>query len=281
MIYGTSATVFKDSTSVKFEVEGSKGSKTIELSTGQTLEDLNKELEEIGIQASIVGKNQAVTYNGINVTRSSGGNDSVLRSPSSALYFVGADGVDINSVKITPYKGTTAQDVNAKGISNAGTSASGFTLTRVQNRAEETAENSGPANSLTFFIGGEPNFGMEVTINKMDFKSLLGMSADAFAEKFLTREGAESALTTIDNALNKALNEQTKLGAIENRLGYASDNLTTMNTNTEESDSVLRDADIAKDMVQYAKYSVLSQIAQAMLAQANNAASGALSFLQQ
>lgn len=279
---GTTPTpVWSEVTSVKFEVTGSAGNKTVTLDAGKTIEDLNKELADIGVQASIVGKGETVTYNGATVTRSSGGNDAALKAASSGLFFVGADGVDIGSVKITGQKaGATGIASAVKSFTEAAGATTGVTLTSVQARQTDTPQSSTTA-ALTFFVGGEPNFGINVSINKMTSNELLGMSADGFATKFLSKEGAQAAITTIDNALNKALNEQTKLGALEARLGYTSDNLTTMNENLEASDSVMRDSDIAKEMTNYMKYSVLSQAAQYMLAQAGQNAFSVLNLLQQ
>lgn len=279
VVGGTDKVFTSEVTSVKFEVTGSQGNKTFTLDAGASVEDLNKQLAELGIQASIVGKGETVTYNGATVTRSSGGNDSPLKAASSGLFFVGADGVDIGSVKITAQKaGGTALQSATKGLSSGG--ASGDVMKFVQARQTGTPDST-PTAALTFFVGGEPNFGINVSINKMTSNELLGMSADGFATKFLSKEGAQSAITTIDNALNKALNEQTKLGALEARLGYTSDNLTTMNENLEASDSVMRDSDIAKEMTNYMKYSVLSQAAQYMLAQAGQNAFSVLNLLQQ
>lgn len=265
--------------------------RTYKVNASATIDDLNKMLEDdkMGVQVHLLNKGDTLKYGDTAVTRGVGDDATEFKATASGLYFVGADGVDIQKVSIATYKddGTTASTgAIAKSFSSSAAALDGSDVTKglfhsIQTRGdvpEPTEKNS--SNPLTFFIGGEPNFGIEVTINKMDMKSLIGMDSDSFAKKFLTKEGAESALTMIDDAISKALNEQTKLGAIESRLGYASDNLTTMNTNMEETDSVLRDSDIAKDMVQFSKYSVLSQFAQAMLAQANNSGAGMLQFLQ-
>lgn len=265
--------------------------RTYRVSTSATIDDLNKMLEDdkMGVQVHLLNKGDTLKYGDTAVTRGVGDDAAEFKATASGLYFVGADGVDIQEVKMKALKddgNTTGSNfaassfaTTATGLTGAAAATGAFHSIQVRGDVPETTEKNS-SNPLTFFIGGEPNFGIEVTINKMDMKSLIGMDSDSFAKKFLTKEGAESALTMIDDAISKALNEQTKLGAIESRLGYASDNLTTMNTNMEETDSVLRDADIAKDMVQFSKYSVLSQFAQAMLAQANNSGAGMLQFLQ-
>ena len=68
---------------------------------------------------------------------------------------------------------------------------------------------------------------------------------------------------------------------MEARLGYTSDNLTSMNTNLTSADSAIRDADMAKEMVDYMRYSVLSQTSQYMLSQASQNAFSVLNLLQQ
>ena len=50
--------------------------------------------------------------------------------------------------------------------------------------------------------------------------------------------------------------------------------------NTQAAESTIRDADMAKEMTEYTKFNLLTQSAQAMLAQANQNASGVLSRLQ-
>lgn len=272
-IPGAGTKVFPDAVEVGININGDGEFK---IDADMTIDELNDKLKERGynVRAYLLQKGDEVTYEGSTVTRGSGENQTTLKATANALYFVGEGGTTFDSIDIKGYKaGESAITTTANTIG---------TISKLQSYGTSTdSGTTSNSNPLTFFIGGEPNFGIEVTINKMDLKSLIGMDADSFAKKFLTKEGAESALTMIDDAISKALNEQTKLGAIESRLGYASDNLTTMNTNMEETDSVLRDADIAKDMVQFSKYSVLSQFAQAMLAQANNSGAGMLQFLQQ
>lgn len=95
-----------------------------------------------------------------------------------------------------------------------------------------------------------------------------------------TQEAANAAINVLDNALQRALNQQTKLGAEASRLEYTSANITIANENTQASESVIRDADMAKEHMNYTKSSILTQAAQAMLAQANQNSSQVLSLLQ-
>ena len=57
-------------------------------------------------------------------------------------------------------------------------------------------------------------------------------------------------------------------------------NLVEANENITAAESVIRDADMAKEMMEYAKTNVLSQSSQAMLAQSNQMANNVFSLLQ-
>ena len=82
------------------------------------------------------------------------------------------------------------------------------------------------------------------------------------------------------NAIGYSLNENTRMGAYQTELSYTIANLTTASENTQASESVIRDTDMAKAMMEHAKYNILSQSAQSMLAQANQNSSSVLSLLQ-
>ena len=157
-------------------------------------------------------------------------------------------------------------------VKTAGTAATAASTDTVAGTG--TVPSSG--NNLNFHIGGESDFTMTFTMESMTANSLLGSNSIVVT----TVDDAKAAITSIDSALEKALKFQTKLGAYENRLGYTSDNLTTMNENLEAADSVMRDSDIAKEMTNYMKYAVLSQASQYMLAQAGQNAFSVLNLLQ-
>ena len=95
-----------------------------------------------------------------------------------------------------------------------------------------------------------------------------------------TREAANAAINVFENALIKATDQMVAIGAAQNRLGYTSSNLVTASENVQDSESVIRDSDMAKEMTAYTKNNVLTQASQAMLAQANQNSSAVLSLLQ-
>ena len=109
----------------------------------------------------------------------------------------------------------------------------------------------------------------------------LGLKAkDGTTLNISTQKFANAAINVLDTALQKCLAQQTTIGAVESRLEYTSQNLTTASENTQSSMSTIRDADMAAEMTAYTKNNVLLQAAQSMLAQANQNSSSVLSLLQ-
>ena len=104
--------------------------------------------------------------------------------------------------------------------------------------------------------------------------------SDGTKIKISSKELANAAISAIENALQKALDQQTTIGAVEARLEYTSSNLTTSSENVQAAESTIRDADMAKEMTNYTKNNVLLQASQSMLAQANQNSSSVLSLLQ-
>jgi flagellin len=74
--------------------------------------------------------------------------------------------------------------------------------------------------------------------------------------------------------------ERAKLGAIQNRLEHTINNLGTAAENLTASESRIRDVDMAKEIMEFTKNSILQQAAQAMLAQANMQPQGVLQLLR-
>ena len=84
-----------------------------------------------------------------------------------------------------------------------------------------------------------------------------------------TREKANDFLENVHQAIKYLLYANTTVGAQSSRLDTTAANLVTQVTNIKASDSTLRDADMARELTKYVRANVLSESAQAMLAQAN------------
>ncbi|MCR5438400.1 MAG: flagellin [Selenomonas sp.] len=142
------------------------------------------------------------------------------------------------------------------------------------------AENESPDNALTFQIGTKANQTVRIGFSDMRATALGLRAADGSTLSISTQKKANAAISVLELAMDKALKLQTTVGAVESRLGFTVSNLTTASESTNASESIIRDADMAKEMTNYTKNNVLKQAAQSMLAQANQNSSSVLSLLQ-
>ena len=91
---------------------------------------------------------------------------------------------------------------------------------------------------------------------------------------------ANSAITTINDALEAVSAERSKLGAFQNRLEHTIKNLDTSAENLQASESRIRDVDMAKEMMEMTRQNILQQASTAMLSQANQAPQTVLQLLR-
>ena len=88
------------------------------------------------------------------------------------------------------------------------------------------------------------------------------------------------AMTKIQTDIKSVSGLRSDLGAIQNRLEHTIANLDTTAENTQAAESLIRDTDMAAEMVDFSKNNILAQAGQSMLAQANQANQGVLSLLR-
>ncbi|PTY80434.1 flagellin [Heyndrickxia sporothermodurans] len=131
--------------------------------------------------------------------------------------------------------------------------------------------------SATLQIGANKDQTIAIQISNMNTTSLsLGAARIAVA----THASAGVAISAIDNAIKLVSKQRSKLGAYQNRLDHTINNLSTSSENLTAAESRVRDVDMAKEMMQQTKNSILSQASQAMLAQANQMPQGVLQLLR-
>lgn len=125
-------------------------------------------------------------------------------------------------------------------------------------------------------IGSNESQVLEITFADMQSAALgvdgVDLSADAST--------SGSAVTTIDAAIELVSTERAGLGAKQNRLEHTISNLDTSSENLTAAESRIRDVDMAKEMMNQTKESILAQASQAMLAQANQKPQAVLQLLQ-
>ena len=158
------------------------------------------------------------------------------------------------NISITDSKG------NVKKSANAALDAFEETI-RAQNKSDD--------NAISLQVGAKANQSIKVGLTDMRAEALGLQGADGTKLNISTQTKANAAINVLDNAIQKALDQQTTIGSVESRLEYTSTNLTTASENVQASESTIRDADMAKEMTNYTKNNVLLQAAQSMLAQAN------------
>ena len=129
--------------------------------------------------------------------------------------------------------------------------------------------------TLNLQIGANANQEMNIGIRDMR-AAALGVSG----LKVTDQASAKAAITTIDDAIRAVSGERSKLGAYQNRLEHTINNLGTSSENLSAAESRIRDVDMAKEMMEFTKNSILTQAAQAMLAQATQTPQGVLQLLR-
>ena len=95
-----------------------------------------------------------------------------------------------------------------------------------------------------------------------------------------SQQGASFAIDKMDTAIQKISNARSTLGAYQNRLDSTISSLDISNENVTDAMSRIYDTDIADEMTQYTQKDVLSQVATAMLSQANNRPQQVMNLLQ-
>ncbi|MBQ9221921.1 flagellin, partial [Succinivibrio sp.] len=110
------------------------------------------------------------------------------------------------------------------------------------------------------------------------------ISLDALTEygvfDISTRDKALSTIETVKKALLNVNIVRSYNGSLHNRLDHTIRNLDNVVENTQSAESLIRDTDMAEEMVRYSNQKILEQAGQAMLAQANQTNQGVLALLQ-
>jgi flagellin len=98
--------------------------------------------------------------------------------------------------------------------------------------------------------------------------------------KLDTQANAQSAILTIDSALNQVDGINAGMGAIQNRLQFTVNNLQVSSENMSSSESTIKDADFAAEVATFTRNQIMVQAGVAMVAQANTTSQYALQLLR-
>lgn len=172
-------------------------------------------------------------------------------------------------------------ELNTDNDTISNTYPSGYPV--LEGGTKSTSGTAGPAGSgiaasqgfLYLQIGANAGQMMGIRIDSM-------MSADIGVDSVdvTTNAGAQNALDFVQAAIEKVSAQRTRLGAYQNRLEHVISNADNMAENLQASESLIRDVDMADEMVRFSVAGILAQASQAMLVQTNRISEGILHLLR-
>ena len=258
-----------DKVTVSYVAGGNTYTTTFSVASDTKLDDIFKKAEAVNSKDTIF-KSTAVTNTSSTIGKAASNATVYTADGKSAITIqAGTSGVagQVSGLTIS----ITDQSGNVKKSANASLDAFNESI-RAQNKSAD--------NAITLQVGTKANQSIKVGLTDMRSEALGLKGSDGTKLNISTQDKANAAINVLDNAVQKALDQQTTIGAVESRLEYTSSNLTTASENVQSSESTIRDADMAKEMTNYTKNNVLLQAAQSMLSQANQNSSSVLSLLK-
>ncbi len=234
-------------------------------SLGVSTQATNSMQAQFGIANVDVSNASAATEYGITV--STAGNNSMTIT----------DGTTSQTVSLA--SASTGLDTQTLDFSNLGikvkVNAAYFNDTsNTMDNAASTLVTSATSTS-SFQVGYENNANNNISFTLANMTAG-GLTAEVDVS---TLSGAQTALTTIDTALDTLANARATIGRTQNQFGFATANLASTMENLSAAESVIRDADMAFETVAFTKNQILLQAGTSMLAQANQAPQSVLSLL--
>jgi len=136
----------------------------------------------------------------------------------------------------------------------------------------------GGVSAIHIQIGQEA--GQKLTLDTTKFSIAANVATVVAGWTIGTASDANGVLSDIDGIINAVSKARSYLGANQNRLENTINNLNITTENLTAAESRIRDVDMAKEQMQFTKNNILTQAAQAMLAQANQLPQGVLQLLR-
>jgi flagellin len=141
-------------------------------------------------------------------------------------------------------------------------------------------EQNGGTRVMQFQVGANMDQNERVYIGAMTAQALGVVDQQTGnAIQLLDAESANQAIGTTDQALKSVSRERANLGAYQNRFEKAAEGIAIAAENMQAAESRIRDADMAREMVDYTRSQILNQSGTAMLAQANMRTQSVLQLL--
>jgi len=141
-------------------------------------------------------------------------------------------------------------------------------------------------NGRTLLDGSATGIDFQVGVNNtsndrisFDFADVTSSSIGLSGINVTSKAGAQAAITALDSAIESVSSSRSDIGATENRLQVTVSNLSSARENLSAANSRIRDVDVAEETASMTRNNILQQAGVAVLAQANQLPSMALSLL--
>ena len=144
-------------------------------------------------------------------------------------------------------------------------------------------------NGQKLLDGNGKKYDFQIGVNNDDFQDRIGYDSAQVNARIddlgvseldvMSKEGSQSSLANVDQAIEKVSGYRAFLGAIQNRLTSTSNNLQVNTENLSQANSRIRDVDYADATAQQAKNSILTAAGTSVLAQANASGQSALKLI--
>lgn len=131
---------------------------------------------------------------------------------------------------------------------------------------------------IQFQVGANMDQNEKVFVGAMDARAL-GIAGEQGGLQLDKAEAANNAIGSVDNALKMVNKQRADLGAYQNRFDMAQKGIDIAAENLQASESRIRDANMAEEMVDFVKNQILVQSSNSMLAQANTQSQSVLKLL--
>ena len=276
----TTASNYTDTMLAKatFEIDGNK---FVMVGNGATSAGLTALTEALGDDINIInlGKDSAIV-----------GHDTIPTNSDAAFSTTDAKTSAVVAQELSRITGMDFSAAAANGGTDGNNIADGITAKEIYYSGDVELSNVSTLKegSLVLQIGDTSDSFNQMKVEVADthtgslgIKDDYGNITSSLADVDIsTQEGAAAACDVLKAAINQISDVRGGLGAIQNRLEHTINNLGVMQENLQNAESVIRDTDVASQMMEYTKNSILNQSAQAMLAQANQLPQGVLQLLQ-
>jgi len=214
---------------------------------------------------------------------SKSGQTGVVATFSTENGAVSLSAADGRNIEIKIASATTAIESSMTGIAHTvGSTTAGTSITTVYRSSIKLSS----SNAAGITIGGITAAGLTASGLTATASTPAYTAATATAGAgvstvdLTTATGSQTALSTLDKAINTITDARAAMGAYQNRLTASIANLETSSMNLQASRSRILDTDYAKETTNLAKSQIIQQAATAMLAQANQSAQSVLALLK-